>query len=464
MFRQRHFESHEVLRQGISRRTLRPAPRPAQVVELHSIIRLQRTIGNLAVGRLIQASGVRRLDRQNAGDSGKFTKSERVAVQSMVAVVRTRSPVRPDFSQFSVQLLPEHKEWILQLWSAATGQSRTGTSTLTIADRHEALASGMRGALRLAARYAAAEQYGKTMQVELHDAIQAVRRDLYAAASKPGLRSSFSFGFVPKILDIGNEPAPARTGSPLSSQPAELREVVYLSFPSRNTPKEPEQWFHDLTDRQKSAFTALYNALRAKDLVRFMNTIHSIDNGEPHFWGLEQEGNTVSLKLIGDTDGLNQRLGDPTTQGQVSLDSPFMSMMHAGQKSYRERTSGPGLHISVGPGKFWDVHLDAHPPVRGQEAESEAELTTRFLMHGLQELFPNMPRAGLTYLLKKVRIPPHIAKQIANHTLPAVRFFPATDSPLWRTNNPASVQALDILSLKQEGRDLTATVGISGHF
>lgn len=382
----------------------------------------------------------------------------------MVAVLRGRSPNRPDFGDFNVQLRPEHEQTILLLWSAATGQSSLDASMLTIPERHEALASGMRVALRLADRYAAAEEFGRTVRVELRDALQQVRQDLYAAGDKPSFRNAFSFGFTPRILDIGKEPQHAKVGSPLSDQPAELREVVYLSFPSRSTPKEPEQWFHDLTGRQKAAFTALYDALRAKNLMRFMHTIHSIDNGEVHFWGLEQEGSTVSLKVIGDSDGLNQRLGDPETQGEISLDSPFMAMMHKGQKSYRERTSGPGLHISVGPGKFWDVHLDAHPPVRGREAESDADFTTRFLLHGLQELFPNMPRTGLAYLLKKIRVPPDIAKAIATRALPAVRFLPATDSPLWRANDPAAVQSLDIQSLKQEGKQMTATVGISTRF
>ena len=408
----------------------------------------------------------KRIDRKNDAEdiSGKFDRRDRVAVQTMVAVLRGRTPNRPDFKDFTVPLRPEHQETILLLWSAATGQSSTDASPLSVAQRHETLASGMRAALRLADRYAGEEAFGRTVRVELRDALQKLRQDLYAVADKPSVRSAFSFGFVPSILDIANEPRQATTRSPLSDQPAELREVVYLSFPSGSTPKQPEQWFHDLTGRQKSAFTSLYNALRAKGLVRYMQTIHSIDNGEPHFWGIEQEGNTVSLKVIGDTGGLNQRLGDPETQRDVSLDSPFMAMMHKGQKSYRENTSGPGLHISVGPGKFWDVHLDAHPPVRGQEAESDAEFTTRVLMHGLQELFPNMPRAGLAYLLKKIRIPPDIATAIANHTLPAVRFLPATDSPLWRLNDPAAVQSLDIQSLKQDGKQMTATVGISSRF
>ena len=420
----------------------------------HPVVRLQHSIGNTAVGRLIQAQ------RASTG----FERRDGVAVQIMHSVLSGRSAAPPDFAEFSVALRPEHKEWILQLWSAATGQRPVGTTTLTMPERHEALASGMRGALRLADRYALEGSTGRQYRVKLREAMQALRRDLYATAS-PGRAQTFGlgFGFVPKILEIGNEPQQARKASPLSSQPAELREVVYLSFPSRATPKEPEQWFNDLTDRQKSAFTSLYNALRAKDLVRFIHTIHDLDHGEAHFWGVEQEGNTVSLKVIGDTDGLNARLGDPL-QGEIALDSPFMAMMHKGQKSYRELTSGAGLHISVGPGKYWDVHLDAHPPVRGQEAESDAERANRLMLHGLQELFPNMPRTGLAFLLKKIRIPPDLAKKIANKTLPAIRFFPATDSPLWRSKNHAEVMALDIQAVKQEGREMTATVGISGRF
>ncbi|MDH3445533.1 MAG: hypothetical protein OEN50_16525, partial [Deltaproteobacteria bacterium] len=345
------------------------------------------------------------------------------------------------------------------------GQSGSGTSTLTMPERHEALASAMRGALRLADRYALeVPTSGKTMRVELRDALQTLRTDLYAAESKPTVIGPFGFGFLPEIVGVGREPKQARKGAPLSDQPAELREVVYLSFPSGATPKEPEKWFSDLTNRQQSAFTGLYNALRAKDLFRFVHTIHELDNGESHFWGVAQEGNTVSLKVVGDSDGLNQRLGDPESQGEIALDSPFMAMMHKGQKSYRERTSGPGLHISVGPGKFWDVHIDAHPPVRGQENELDADVRNRFLLHGLQELFPNMPRAALIFLLKKVRIPPDMAKKIGNQALPAIRFFPATDSPLWRADNPALIKSLEIQALDGDGRQMTATVGISTRF
>ena len=456
---------------------------------LSPILQLQHTLGNQRVAQLIQARrltpqgkiiGLQRkltvddaaglvVQRDNHGqgdtDAERFAKRDRVAVQIMIRVLRDRRPTRPDLENLSVELRAEQKEWIVQLWSAATGQSGGGAARLTMPERHEALASGMRGALRLADQYALeVPSSGKTMRVELRDALQTLRTDLYAADSKPTTGGPFGFGFVPKIVGMGREPQQARKGAPLSDQPAELREVVYLSFPSRANPKEPEKWFGDLTDRQQSAFTALYNALRAKDLIRFVHTIHNLDNGEPHFWGAEQEGNTVSLKVVGDSDGLNQLLGDPGTQREIALDSPFMAMMHKGQKSYRERTSGPGLHISVGPGKFWDVHIDAHPPVQGQENESDADVRNRFLMHGLQELFPNMPRAALIFLLKKVYIPPHIAKKIGNQALPAIRFFPATDSPLWRSDNPALIKSLEIQALEPEGRHMTATVGISTRF
>jgi hypothetical protein len=395
----------------------------------------------------------------------RWEKRDRVAVQIAIGVVRVRQTSPPDLEQLSVKLRPEQKQWILELWSAASGQRVKGGSALTVPERHEALASGMRGALHLAERYAREEpSTGKTMRVQLHEALQTLRTDLYDTTAKPSALTSIGIGFRPQILDLGREPKLARKESPLSDQPAELRELVYLSLPARGNAKEPEKWFGGLTDRQRSAFTALYNALSAKGLFRYAHTIHDLDNGEPHFWGQEQEGNTVSLKVIGDTAGLNQRLGSPDAAGEVSLDSPFMAMMHKGQKSYRELTSGSGLHISVGPGKYWDVHLDAHPPVKGQEQESDAELTNRFLLHGLQELFPNMPRALLIGLLKKVKVPPHIAKKIGNQMLPAVRFHPATNSPLWQTDNPALIDSLDLQSLEQDGKQMTATVGITRRF
>jgi hypothetical protein len=395
---------------------------------------------------------------------GQFDKRDRVAVQIMQGVLRAKRSEPPDLDGLDTKLRPEHKQWILLLWSAASGE-KGGGAKLSIPDRHEALASGMQGALALADRYATEDpKNGNTWRVELHGALQSVRADLYAESAKPQKTPfSLGFGFVPKIL-LPGETKLARTGAALSDQPAELRQLVYLSFPSRTNAKTPEKWFAGLSDRQLSAFTALFNALSAKGLWGYANTIHHIDNGEPHFWGVEQEGNTVSLKVIGDTESLNKKLGDPMTQNEISLDSPFMAMMHKGQKSYRERTSGAGLHISVGPGKFWDVHIDAHPPVPGQGKESEAELVERFLMHGLEELFPNMPRDKVRWLLQKVRVPPHIAKQIANHTLPAVRFIPATDSAMWQSKNPAQIKALDVQSLRQDGKTLTATVGISTSF
>ena len=438
---------------------------------LHPVPQLQRILGNQRVMQLIRnrrqgIGSLRMVQRDNRDTATRFDKRDRVAAQIMIGVVRVRQTTPPDLESLSTKLRPEHKEWILELWSAASGQRPGGGSTLTVPERHEALASGMRGALHLADRYALEEpSTGKTMRVELHDALQTLRGDLYAAGSKPASFSgALGFRIGPEILELGRERKLAKTGSPLSDQPAELRELVYLSFPSRGMPKEPEKWFADLTDRQRAAFTGLYNALSAKDLWRFAHTIHDLDNGEPHFWGQEQEGNTVSLKVVGDTGGLNRRLGDPEAQREVALDSPFMAMMHKGQKSYRELTSGPGLHISVGPGKHWDVHIDAHPPVKGQGKESEAELANRFLLHGLQELFPNMPRALLIGLLKKVKVPPHIAKKIGNQVLPAVRFHPATNSPLWQTDNPTLIDSLEIEALEQDGKQMTATVGISRRF
>ncbi|MDH3446091.1 MAG: hypothetical protein OEN50_19360, partial [Deltaproteobacteria bacterium] len=106
------------------------------------MLELQRTLGNQRIARLIQAKRLtpqgkiidfqRKLtvgtaaglvvqrDNRGQGDTGAagFAKCDRVAVQIMIGVLRARQTSRPDLENLSVELRAEHKEWIMQLWSA----------------------------------------------------------------------------------------------------------------------------------------------------------------------------------------------------------------------------------------------------------------------------------------------------------------------------------------------------------
>jgi hypothetical protein len=111
--------------------------------------------------------------------------------------------------------------------------------------------------------------------------------------------------------------------------------------------------------------------------------------------------------------GDSKALYEALVRANFGVDGAVESMMHPGQTSMRESTSGnvthdmaapSGLHVSLGPGNKFDAHIDKISPTNPAEAGKTVMDMSRGMLHHRHELHSDLVRGGFDFAAKKGQI------------------------------------------------------------
>ena len=179
-------------------------------------------------------------------------------------------------------------------------------------------------------------------------------------------------------------------------QPAALRRVLDGSA------RDGSLYWIGLDREERSAVTQLYNRLQRLGLWSHAKRIRKVVKGTPPWCGFWVQGDTPSVELEGDTEGLVRAL---TASHKMCFDAGIGGSLHPGQHSFREVSETDSLHVSVGAtdetregrGQFstagrqhFDVHIDRHASPNAKKGLACEYDPTRTAAHQGREVVPGM--------------------------------------------------------------------------
>jgi len=152
----------------------------------------------------------------------------------------------------------------------------------------------------------------------------------------------------------------------------------------------------DRDDRM--AVTTIYNRISRLGLWPWVRKIHRVKKGTPPWCGFWVQGDTPSVEMEGDSDGLMKAL---LATARMCMDVGIGATLHPGQHSFREISEGDSLHLSVGPaagsghGGFgstglFDAHIDRYASPKGKKGFACEYDVGRTLSHEGQEVVGGM--------------------------------------------------------------------------
>ena len=214
-----------------------------------------------------------------------------------------------------------------------------------------------------------------------------------------GIESNFLLGNSKKaVID-------ASLGTrPYAEQPQALRSVM------------AEGVWTGMSKQERVHFASIYNTMQQYGLWEHVTKVNGVKE--------KTEAPTSLLgmraSVSGSGGGFSFETSDATTlhegllKANFGTDGAAESMLHQGQTSTRESTSGTvtwdvaapnGLHVSIGPGNKFDAHMDQVSPTSGAQSGATVIDPQRGWMHHRQEVHGDvvrdLHRAAADYVSKK---------------------------------------------------------------
>ncbi|MCA9420537.1 MAG: hypothetical protein KC592_05955 [Nitrospira sp.] len=175
-----------------------------------------------------------------------------------------------------------------------------------------------------------------------------------------------------------------------NKQPVDLRRVLTKSF------KDPAGWFEKLEPDSRFALTSIFNRMCRYGVWCHVRLILKIATGEApvliadRIFKVPGRTPSVYFKSLGG-DKLIKAL---MATGRFCMARGIGASQHPGQTTIREISGSDSLHISVGPGDKFDVHIDKYSPVTEHSGSSfcSNRPSVAALAHIGRELAPEIVR------------------------------------------------------------------------
>jgi hypothetical protein len=189
-----------------------------------------------------------------------------------------------------------------------------------------------------------------------------------------------------------------------ADQPQALRSVM------------AEAVWNGMSKQERVHFASIYNTMQQYGLWEHVTKVAGVKE--------KTEAPTRLLGMRADVPGsgggFQFETSDPYAlyeglmKANFGTDGAAESMLHSGQTSTRESTSGTvtwdvaapnGLHVSIGPGNKFDAHMDQVSPTNGAQGGATVMDPQRGWMHHRQEVHGDvvrdMHRAAADWVSKK---------------------------------------------------------------
>jgi hypothetical protein len=175
---------------------------------------------------------------------------------------------------------------------------------------------------------------------------------------------------------------------PFERQPAELQKVLQRSS------NDPAAWFRKLDPKNRFALTSIFNRLCRYKLWCYVIQLLKIVPGEAPFAGgrIDVPGSTPSVHFLSSSGDI--LLKALMSTGHFCMAHGAGASQHPGQTTLREISDSDSMHISIGPGNQFDVHIDLYSPVPEHPGSSFCSNapTPAALRHIGRELVPEIVR------------------------------------------------------------------------
>jgi hypothetical protein len=179
-------------------------------------------------------------------------------------------------------------------------------------------------------------------------------------------------------------------------QPADLQRVLAKSS------SDPATWFAKLDPQSRFALTAIFNRLCRYGVWQHVDRILKTGPGEAPVLIADRvfqvPGRTPSVYFM--SLGGKKLIDALMATGRFCMARGIGASQHPGQTTLREISGSDSMHVSIGPGERFDVHIDRYSPVTEHPGSSfcSNRPSVAALTHIGRELVPEIVR-------KKTRIP-----------------------------------------------------------
>jgi hypothetical protein len=173
-------------------------------------------------------------------------------------------------------------------------------------------------------------------------------------------------------------------------QPADLQRVLARSF------RDPAGWFAKLDPESRIALSGIFNRMCRYGLWRHVRLILKTGAGEAPVMIADRvfnvPGSTPSVYFM--SLGGNALINALMATGRFCMARGLGASQHPGQTTLREISGSDSMHISIGPGDKFDVHIDKFSPVTEHPNSSfcSNNPSVSALTHIGRELIPDIVR------------------------------------------------------------------------
>jgi hypothetical protein len=201
-------------------------------------------------------------------------------------------------------------------------------------------------------------------------------------------------------------------GNRFDEQPPDLQQVLAASF------EDPATWFEQLDSGRRFALSSIFNRLCGFKVWCHVRSVRTVFSGEPPVGDLfSVPGSTPSVHFT--THNGDALLDALMATGRFCQAIGTGASQHPGQSTLREISGSDSLHVSIGPGDQFDVHIDRYSPV---------------VEHPGSSFCPNAPSAAAVGHIGRELVPEKIRKGFSLFGLhipgpPGVQVFPEDPAP-----------------------------------
>lgn len=204
----------------------------------------------------------------------------------------------------------------------------------------------------------------------------------------------------PPVCDKTFDCAATATGQ-FAQQPEALRALLQRSF------ELPDEWWMSLSSDLRTSLASIFNRFCAFGLLCHIHAIVKAEAGEAPVWDtFTVPGKTPSVVFITSSgDRLREALVD---SGHFCQASGLGASQHPGQDTLREISGSDSMHVSIGPGNRFDVHIDRYSPTPTHTGSRfcSNDPTTAAVAHVTNELIPEKIRRWKYLRLPGVQVLP----------------------------------------------------------
>jgi len=141
-------------------------------------------------------------------------------------------------------------------------------------------------------------------------------------------------------------------------QPADLQRVLTKSFP-----RDPAGWLKNLDPANCSALASIFNRMCRDRLWCHVERVLKIVPGKVRAGRIQFEGATPSVHFLSRSGKALLQALMATGRFCIEPSGGIGGILHRGQHTLREISGSDSLHISIGPGHYFDAHIDRYSPV-----------------------------------------------------------------------------------------------------